>query len=265
METVHNIVSVLTPITLVILIALFIKWRRAFRNAAIFLFILSLVSFLITDWLGVNIDIAGLISMSIFIGISIMMYSGVIKDEMEAKEKAEKERLEAEEEAERKRIREERLKREAEEEAKRKRILAKEEAERQRIKAEKEAERQRQIEEHKKNFERLKETIMQIDDEKELDELKENGKKIRLVVKNIEEQGEDFKRTEYEFLRKAEKYGANLILIKEKALNKTQVDTGEREEIETITKTGQPRKVKRAVMKDVESYKIVGDFYKMAD
>ena len=208
METVHNIVSVLTPITLVILIALFIKWRRAFRNAAIFLFILSLVSFLITDWLGVNIDIAGLISMSIFIGISIMMYSGVIKDEMEAKEKAEKERLEAEEEAERKQIREERLKREAEEEAKRKRILAKEEAERQRIKAE----RQRQIEEHKKNFERLKETIMQIDDEKELDELKENGKKIRLVVKNIEEQGEDFKRTEYEFLRKAEKYGANLIL-----------------------------------------------------
>ncbi|WP_298050760.1 hypothetical protein [uncultured Campylobacter sp.] len=254
METVHNIVSVLTPITLVILIALFIKWRRAFRNAAIFLFILSLVSFLITDWLGVNIDIAGLISMSIFIGISIMMYSGVIKDEMEAKEKAEKERLEAEEEAERKQIREERLKREAEEEAKRKRIRAKEEAE-----------RQRQIEEHKKNFERLKETIMQIDDEKELDELKENGKKIRLVVKNIEEQGEDFKRTEYEFLRKAEKYGANLILIKEKALNKTQVDTGEREEIETITKTGQPRKVKRAVMKDVEFYKIVGDFYKMAD
>lgn len=258
MEIVHNIVSVLTPITLVILIALFIKWRRAFRNAAIFLFILSLVSFLITDWLGVNIDIAGLISMSIFIGISIMMYSGVIKDEMEAKEKAE-------EEAERKQIREERLKREAEEEAKRKRILAKEEAERQRIKAEKEAERQRQIEEHKKNFERLKETIMQIDDEKELNELKENGKKIRLVVKNIEEQGEDFKRTEYEFLRKAEKYGANLILIKEKALNKTQVDTGEREEIETITKTGQPRKVKRAVMKDVEFYKIVGDFYKMAD
>lgn len=254
METVHNIVSVLTPITLVILIALFIKWRRAFRNAAIFLFILSLVSFLITDWLGVNIDIAGLISMSIFIGISIMMYSGVIKDEMEAKDKAEKERLEAEEEAERKQIREERLKREAEEEA-----------ERQRIKAEKEAERQRQIEEHKKNFERLKETIMQIDDEKELNELKENGKKIRLVVKNIEEQGEDFKRTEYEFLRKAEKYGANLILIKEKALNKTQVDTGEREEIETITKTGQPRKVKRAVMKDVEFYKIVGDFYKMAD
>jgi len=105
METVHNIVSVLTPITLVILIALFIKWRRAFRNAAIFLFILSLVSFLITDWLGVNIDIAGLISMSIFIGISIMMYSGVIKDEMEAKEKAEKERLEAEEKAERKQIR----------------------------------------------------------------------------------------------------------------------------------------------------------------
>ncbi|WP_314987179.1 hypothetical protein [uncultured Campylobacter sp.] len=258
METVHNIVSVLTPITLVILIALFIKWRRAFWNAAIFLFILSLVSFLITDWLGVNIDIAGLISMSIFIGISIMMYLGVIKDEMEAKEKAEKE-------AERKQRREERLKREAEEEAKQKRIRAEEEAERQRIKAEKEAERQRQIEEHRKNFERLKEIIMQIDDEKELDELKENGKKIRLVVKNIEEQGEDFKRTEYEFLRKAEKYGANLVLIKEKALNKTQVDTGEREEIETITKTGQPRKVKRAVMKDVEFYKIVGDFYKMAD
>lgn len=205
METVHNIVSVLTPITLVILIALFIKWRRAFRNAAIFLFILSLVSFLITDWLGVNIDIAGLISMSIFIGISIMMYSGVIKDEMEAKEKAEKERLEAEEEAERKQIREERLKREAEEEAKRKRI-----------RAEEEAKRQRRIEEYRKNFEHLKETIMQIDDEKELDELKENGKKIRLVVKNIEEQGEDFKRTEYEFLRKAEKYGANLVLIKEK-------------------------------------------------
>lgn len=258
METVHNIVSVLTPITLVILIALFIKWRRAFWNAAIFLFILSLVSFLITDWLGVNIDIVGLISMSIFIGISIMMYLGVIKDEMEAKEKAEKE-------AERKQRREERLKREAEEEAKQKRIRAEEEAERQRIKAEKEAERQRQIEEHRKNFERLKEIIMQIDDEKELDELKENGKKIRLVVKNIEEQGEDFKRTEYEFLRKAEKYGANLVLIKEKALNKTQVDTGEREEIETITKTGQPRKVKRAVMKDVEFYKIVGDFYKMAD
>lgn len=61
---------------------------------------------------------------------------------------------------------------------------------------------------------------MQIDDEKELDELKENGKKIRLVVKNIEEQEEDFKRTEYEFLRKAEKYGANLVLIKEKALIK---------------------------------------------
>ena len=258
METVHNIVSVLTPITLVILIALFIKWRRAFWNAAIFLFILSLVSFLITDWLGVNIDIVGLISMSIFIGISIMMDLGVIKDEMEAKEKAEKE-------AERKQRREERLKREAEEEAKQKRIRAEEEAERQRIKAEKEAERQRQIEEHRKNFERLKEIIMQIDDEKELDELKENGKKIRLVVKNIEEQGEDFKRTEYEFLRKAEKYGANLVLIKEKALNKTQVDTGEREEIETITKTGQPRKVKRAVMKDVEFYKIVGDFYKMAD
>lgn len=254
METVHNIVSVLTPITLVILIALFIKWRRAFRNAAIFLFILSLVSFLITDWLGVNIDIAGLISMSIFIGISIMMYSGVIKDEMEAKEKAEKERLEAEEEAERKQIREERLKREVEEEA-----------ERIRIRAEEEAERQRRIEEYRKNFEHLKETIMQIDDEKELDELKENGKKIRLVVKNIEEQGEDFKRTEYEFLRKAEKYGANLVLIKEKALNKIQVDTGEREEIETITKTGQPRKVKRAVMKDVEFYKIMGDFYKMAD
>lgn len=166
METVHNIVSVLTPITLVILIALFIKWRRAFRNAAIFLFILSLVSFLITDWLGVNIDIAGLISMSIFIGISIMMYSGVIKDEMEAKEKAEKERLEAEEEAERKQIREERLKREVEEEA-----------ERIRIRAEEEAERQRRIEEYRKNFEHLKETIMQIDDEKELDELKENGKK----------------------------------------------------------------------------------------
>ncbi len=196
----------------------------------------------------------GFISMSIFIGISIMMYSGVIKDEMEAKDKAKKERLEAEEEAERKQIREERLKREAEEEAKRKRIRAKEEAE-----------RQRQIEEHRKNFERLKEIIMQKDDEKELDELKENGKKIRLVVKNIEEQGEDFKRTEYEFLRKAEKYGANLVLIKEKALNKTQVDTGEREEIETITKTGQPRKVKRAIMKDVEFYKIVGDFYKMAD
>nr|WP_314166188.1 hypothetical protein [uncultured Campylobacter sp.] len=258
METVHNIVSVLTLITSVILIALFIKRRRAFWNAAIFLFILSLVSFLITDWFGVNIDIAGLISMSIFICISIMMYLGVRRDEMEAKEKAEKERLEAEEEAkieaEKKLRREERLKREAEEEA-----------ERIRIRAEEEAERQRRIEEYRKNFEHLKETIMQIDDEKELDELKENGKKIRLVVKNIEEQGEDFKRTEYEFLRKAEKYGANLVLIKEKALNKTQVDTGEREEIETITKTGQPRKVKRAVMKDVEFYKIVGDFYKMAD
>ena len=109
-----------------------------------------------------------------------------------------------------------------------------------------EEEREERRRENEEYLERVKEIITEIDDEKELDELKNNSKKIKLVIKNIEETGEDFLDTECKFLSRAERYGANLVLIKEKALNKTQVDTGEREEIETITKNRAAKEGKKS-------------------
>lgn len=243
MEFVRNIGAVFILIGIVELIMLLIKRRKSFFIAIFLIILINLVCGIIATKLDVDMNIA--ISIALFISVVCMakLYSNASEFKREELEERERKRKEAEEEAQFERelaeLREERARLEEEREEKRK--------------------------ENEEYLERVKEIITEIDDEKELDELKNSGKKIKLVIKNIEESGEDFLDTECEFLSRAEEYGANLVLIKEKALNKTQVDTGEREEIEAITKTGQPRKVKRAVMKDVEFYKIVGDFYKMAD
>ena len=243
MELVRNIGAIFILIGIVELIMLLIKRRKSFFIAIFLIILINLVSGIIATKLNVDMNIA--ISIALFISVACMakLYSNASEFKREELEERERERKEAEEEAQ--------FERELEE-LREERVRLEEERE----------ERRRENEEY---LERVREIITEIDDEKELDELKNSGKKIKLVIKNIEETGKDFLDTECEFLSRAEEYGANLVLIKEKALNKTQVDTGEREEIETITKTGQPRKVKRAVMKDVEFYKIVGDFYKMAD
>ncbi len=243
MEFVRNIGAIFILIGIVELIMLLIKRRKSFFIAIFLIILINLVSGIIATKLNVDMNIA--ISIALFISVACMakLYSNASEFKREELEGRERERKEAEEEAQ--------FERELEE-LREERVRLEEERE----------ERRRENEEY---LERVREIITEIDDEKELDELKNSGKKIKLVIKNIEETGKDFLDTECEFLSRAEEYGANLVLIKEKALNKTQVDTGEREEIETITKTGQPRRVKRAVMKDVEFYKIVGDFYKMAD